>query len=326
MAWWTRPLVRFGVALALPLTIPALIIAILWVLPGDPAEIICPREICDGTDALAERWNLHRGPVWFYWQWLTSALEGDFGNSWRVQQGVPVAELLWESLPTTAALVLLALGVLLLGAVAAALGWLPRGLDPLWQIVGLAPAVIGALYCAAKIEITYGAMSHSGWPSTLRLLLGAVVLGLADGALAAAITGTRSTFEAEARLRYIQMARLRGESVLANTLPNVLPALAGQLRARVLHVLSGTVVVEVVMGIPGLGELLFDGTLAQDFGLVLAAAWAFSLMSAVLLLLQATVEVAVALWVRRSPAGGALAHRGAPEPGSAAVADPGELV
>ncbi|HHO50913.1 MAG TPA: ABC transporter permease subunit [Deltaproteobacteria bacterium] len=323
MAWWTRPLIRLLVALAIPLAIPALITAILWTLPGDPAEIICPREICDGTDALAERWNLHRGPVWFYVHWLTSALGGDFDSSWRVQQGVPVAELLWESLPTTATLVLLALGVLLLGAVLAALGWLPRALDPLWQAVGLAPAVILALYCAARIEISHGALSHSGWPATLRLLMGAGVLGLADGALAAAITGTRATFEAEARLRYVQMARLRGESVLVNTLPNVLPALVGQLRARVLHILSGTVVVEVVMGIPGLGEMLFDGTLSQDFGLVLAAAWAFSLMSAALLLLQALVEVSVALWVRRSPAGISGVLQGEPGP---AVPGPGEAV
>ena len=56
-------------------------------------------------------------------------------------------------------------------------------------------------------------------------------------------------------------------------------------------------------GVPGLGELLFDGTLMQDFGVVLAATWAFSLMSAVLLGSQALAEIAVALWVRSSPSG-----------------------
>ena len=47
--------------------------------------------------------------------------------------------------------------------------------------------------------------------------------------------------------------------------------------------MSGAGIVEVVLGIPGLGELLWEGTLLQDFGVVLAAAWAFALLSGALL-------------------------------------------
>jgi len=289
------------VALALPLVVPAIITAVLWLLPGDPAEIICPPEICDGTEALAASFGLDKGPAQFYLRWITSAARGELGNSWRIMQGFPVAELIWESLPTTALLALMALVPLTFGGVAAALGWLSSRLDAVWQAVGLAPAVILALVCAAFVEINFGARSYDGVAGWLRLGLGAGVLALADGALAATVMGTRASFEEEVKQRYIQIARLRGESAVANALPNLLPALVGQTRARVLHILSGTVVVEVVLGIPGLGELLFDGTLAQDFGVVLAATWAFSLLSALLLLGQAGVEVAVALWVRRAP-------------------------
>lgn len=302
MRWWTRPLVRLGAALLLPLAVPGVITAVLWILPGDPAEIICPPQLCQGTAALAARWGLDQGAWGFYTSWLAEALTGEFGNSWRVQQGFPVAELLWESLPTTTALVLLALVPLTTGSALAAMGWLPRRLDAIWQAVGLAPAVILALFCAARIEIAYGAQSHEGWPQALRLVAGALVLGVSDGAFAAAVVGTRSIFEEEFKRRYVQVAILRGESTLWNALPNVLPALVGQLRGRVLHVMSGTVVVEVVLGIPGLGELLFDGTLLQDFGVVLAATWAFSLLSAALLTVQALAELGVSLWVRRHPA------------------------
>lgn len=297
-----RPLVRLVAALLLPLVVPAVITGVLWVLPGNPADIICPPEICQGTEALAARWGLNEGPWAFYTGWLGNAVQGEFGNSWRVQQGSPVAELLWQALPTTAELVLLAMVPLLLGSLLAALHRLPRRLDVVWQAIGLAPAVILALVGAAWIEISYGALSYSGWPAALRMVCGALVLGFADGAFAAAVIGTRSTFDEEVKQRYIAMAVLRGESALTNALPNVLPALIGQLRARVLHVMSGTVVVEVVVGIPGLGELLFDGTLLQDFGVVLAASWAFSLLSAALLCAQAIGEIAVALHVRRHPA------------------------
>lgn len=303
MSWWIRPLVRLLAAIALPLAVPAVITAALWALPGDPAEIICPPGICDGTEALAARWGLDQGAFHFYVQWLASAVTGDFGASWRVAQGYPVADLLWESLPTTAAVVLLAMAPLMLGSVLAAAGLLPKRVDSIAQVIGLAPAVILALAFAAVVQINFGAASHHGLGSALRIVFAALVLGLADGAFASAVLGTRSLFEEEMKQRYVGIAVLRGESTVANALPNVLPALVGQFRARTLHVLSGTVVVEVVLGIEGLGELLWAGTLLQDFGVVLAAAWAFALLSGALLLAQALSEVAIAMFVRRSPTG-----------------------
>lgn len=296
-------MVRLVAALVLPLLVPAAIVAILWALPGDPVAILCPPGQCPDAAAadLAARWNLDQGPVHYYTTWLMQALQGDFSRSWRVAQGVPVAELLIESAPHTAALMLLTTVPLLLGSALAAMGWLPRSLDGLWQGIGLVPAVILALLFAAVVELNYGARSYEGVPAMLRLVFGALTLALCDGSLGGAITGTRAVFQTEHTRRYVQMATLRGESVLANTLPNVLPALTGQLRSRLLHVLSGAVVVEVVLRIDGLGELLWQGTLLQDFGVVLAAGFGFALLSAGLLCAQAGVETLVALRVRSAP-------------------------
>ncbi|MDP2306189.1 MAG: ABC transporter permease subunit [Pseudomonadota bacterium] len=301
-AWWLRPGVRFVAALLLPFAVPAIITALIWALPGDPAEIICPRELCGGTDALAARWNLDGGPWKFFSAWISSALTGDFGNSWRLQQGVPVADLLAEAVPTTTLLILLGLVPLVLGAIGAATGILPQRADPIASLVGLVPAVVFALLCAAVIELNYGAESFNVEATRFRILLGAVVLGFSDGAFAGATTGVRALFNTERKQRYVTVALLRGERPLANMLPNVTPALAGQLRARVLHLLSGTVIVEVVLRINGIGDLLWGGTLLQDFGVVLAAATAFAALSAALLLVQAATEIIVALVVRRSPA------------------------
>lgn len=303
MTWWTRPLVRMIAALMLPFVVPAIIIGILWALPGDPATILCPPGLCPdlARAELAERWHLDEGPGAFYSAWLSSAMSGDFGRSWRVEQGVSVNELLWGALPQTAALVGLAIIPLFLASVLAAAGWAHRRLDFLWQGFGLVPAVIGALAFAAVVNINYGALSFDGWPGTLRVLLGGLTLGLADGAFAGAVLGTRAVFEEEHKRRYVQMATLRGESTLSNTLPNVLPALAGQFRSRLLHLLSGAVIVEVVLRIDGLGDLLWAGTLVQDFGVVLAAAFGFALLSGVLMFAQATAEIGAAVYSRTSP-------------------------
>ena len=300
--WWAQPLVRALVALALPAAVPALITGLIWVLPGDPASIICPPEICGGTDGLAARWNLDRGPIHFYRSWISGALAGDMGNSWRVLQGVPVRDLLDAAIPNTVTLILLAAVPLLLASVAAGAGWLPRRLDPAFQAVGLLPAVVLALVAAAAVLLQYGAEAHGEQAARVRLLLGALVLGVADGALSGAVAGVRGTFDRERNQPYVLVSLLRGEGELGNMLPNVAGSLAGQLRARLLHLLSGAVVVEAVLRIDGLGDLLWRATILQDFGLVLAAATGFALVSAALLLLQALVEIAVAWHMRRAPA------------------------
>lgn len=297
-----RPGVRLLAALLLPVAVPAIITLLIWALPGDPAEIICPREICGGTDALAARWNLDGGPWKFFSAWILGAVQGDFGNSWRVAQGVPVSELLAEAVPTTFALVLAGFFPLFLGSVGAATGLLPRKVDPAASSIGLVPAVVFALLCAAWVEIGYGAESFNPEATRLRILLGAVVLGFSDGAFAGAVTGVRALFRSERKQRYVGVALLRGERPLSNMMPNVAPALVGQMRARILHLLSGTVVVEVVLRINGVGDLLWGGTLLQDFGVVLAAATTFAALSGALLLVQAATEIVVALVVRRSPA------------------------
>ncbi|MEO0606320.1 MAG: ABC transporter permease subunit, partial [Myxococcota bacterium] len=271
-------LVRWGiVAATLPFAVTAAITLALWALPGDPADILCPPEICEGTALLARAWNLDRGPTQFFVDWTRAAFVGDLGRSWRVMPGVPIAQLVGDALPNTLTLV----GLATLGLAGGSLLGLVRGglarLDALWQLVGLVPAVIVALAAAAWVELTFGLLSYDGTAGRWRLALGVLTLVVADRALGEAVSGTRQVFTTEFRRRYIDIARLRGESIWANALPNVLPTLARQWRARVLAVLSGTVVVEVVLRIEGLGQLLFQGTLRQDFGLVLAATWLFAL-------------------------------------------------
>lgn len=299
--WWTRPLVRLLAALALPLAVPGIITALIWALPGDPAEIICPPEMCAGTAELAARWNLDGGPWQFFTGWVGGALHGEFGNSWRVLQGEPVRNLLNEAVPTTAILLLAGMVPVVLAAIAGASGRVPKGVAPIFSAFGLVPAVVLALLGAAAVELKFGADSFDVEGTRMRILAGALVLGLADGAFSDTLLGVGALFSAERKQRYVQIAVLRGERIFANMLPNLTPALVGQMRARTLQLVSGTVVVEVVLRINGVGDLLWNGTLLQDFGVVIAAATTYAVFSAILLAVQALLEVCVALWVRRAP-------------------------
>jgi ABC-type dipeptide/oligopeptide/nickel transport system permease component len=299
--WWIRPVVRLVAALMLPILVPGIITGLIWALPGDPASLICPPSVCGGTEALARRWNLDGGAIQFFMGWALDAVRGEFGNSWRLFQGMRVSELVGEAIPNTLALVALATLVIGTGVTGAATGWLSPRIDPLLRAGGMVPALVLALVAAAMVELMYGFDSFSESGQMVRLLAGAAVLGLSDGAFTGAVTGTRGLFQRENQQRYVGVAILRGELAIHNTLPNVAPALAGQLRARILHLLSGAVVVEVILRIDGIGDLLWGGTLKQDFGVVLATATLFAVVSGALLLLQALIEIVVALHVRRAP-------------------------
>ena len=299
--WWIRPCVRLLAAMLLPLVVPAVITGFIWSLPGDPASLICPPNICGGTEALARRWNLDGGAVQFFLGWVIDAASLEFGNSWRLHQGMPVLGLLAEAIPTTLILISLATVVVVLGGTFAATGTISRKADATLRVVGLVPALVLGLLGAAFIELTYGFDSFSESGQWARLVVGAVVLGVADGVFSGSVLGTRSTFDSENQQRYVGVAILRGERPIENTLPNVAPALIGQMRARIVHLMSGGVIVEVILRIDGLGSLLWGGTLRQDFGVVLAAATLFAVVSSLLLVIQAVLETLVALHVRRAP-------------------------
>lgn len=300
-------------ALSLPLLVPAIITMIIWALPGDPASTLCPPSTCpaQAKELLIENYSLS-DPFSFLAAWLSKAIFLDFGRSPVSFAGFQVSDLLAGSVPNTTLVMLIALAPILLGTFGAAFSILPKQLDSVLQAIGVVPAVLLALFVVAALTINFG--PSDPWAFTVKLgtadweiapikLLGAgLVLGLADGALSGAVAGTRSVFESEIKQRYIGIALLRGEGAMTNAAPNVLPTVIGQFRGRILHLLSGTVIVEVVLGIDGLGDLLWRGTLDNDYFIVLAAAWGFALLSAVLLFLQAASEVWIALLVRRSPA------------------------
>ena len=302
--WWMRPVVRVILAMGLPFLVPLLIAVLVWAMPGDPASIVCSPEACgEGYEALAARWNLDQGPLHFYTNWMGGALHGDLGVSWSYMTGVEVNELVGESVWATVKLIALAGFVLLFGAIRAASRTMSKWTKTVFRGVGVVPAFILALVGSALITIAFGAESHGTLASSIRLLFGAVALALADASLSGTVEGVEDMVESERRQRYVQIGVLRGENELLNVMPNILPALAGQFRARLLNLLSSAVIIEVILEIDGIGDMLWTGTVEQDFGLVLGCSFAFVVIASFFMLCQAMLEIGTALKVRSSPKG-----------------------
>ena len=88
----------------------------------------------------------------FFFGWISDASRFEFGNSWRLHQGVPVLELLEVAIPTTVVLIALATTVVMLGGFLAPTGWISRKLDPSLRVIGLVPSlVLGLLLKASQV-------------------------------------------------------------------------------------------------------------------------------------------------------------------------------
>ena len=299
--WWLGPLIRVISALALPLLVPAIITTVIWSLPGDPASIICPPEICSGTEVLAKNWNLDQGPVHFFTTWVGNFLQGDMGDSWRYLQGVPVTELIVEAIPNTLILLFASIIPLTIASILGLTQWISKKFDGFLVAFGVLPCLVLGLVFAAIIKIQLGAAAFDDEAYWYRIIAGALTLGLTDGVLSGAIIGFRDIMSNEEKERYAQISILRGETPFGNAFINVVNTLSGQYRGRILQLLSSLVIVEVLLEIDGVGMLLWGGTLFQDFGLVLGATTIFALISSSLLLLQALIEVVVAIQIRKAP-------------------------
>ena len=173
--------------------------------------------------------------------------------------------------------------------------------DPLLVFLSVLPVVVLALLAAAVVELNFAGAGDEGLGYWMRLVAAALTLGIADGALSGSILGNRSMFEQENQQRYVGISILQRREQLLQYTSNLAGALVGQYRSRIVQLLSGAVIVEVIVRVDGFGALLWRGTLMQDFGVVLAAATVFASLSSILLLFQAIVEVVQNLHQRRAP-------------------------
>lgn len=217
-----------------------------------------------------------------YARWLGAAARGDFGYSFYFQ--LPVGQILWPRLLRTAALSLTALmiasGVALGLGVAAARrrgGAADRLCSALVLLGSSTPRLVLALIVlavAARIEgLNIGAptASLSVWGWCLRLLPAALVLCVPLTSLF--LAQTRASVVAGFGRDFVRVARAKGlpeaKILLRHVLRPALNPLVTVFGYSLGGVMSGSVIVEKVLGWPGLGELSVTAVQGRDVPLLL---------------------------------------------------------
>lgn len=284
----------------------AVIYALISLAPGDPAtQLAGPRatpEILAGT---RHRYGLDKPLPVRYWDWITGAVHGDFGVSLQFHQSA--SSIIGPRVGITLLLVVYAfLVVCVLGIGLGVLpGWSRRttSLVTFFSSVGIAvPSFVAALVLIDVFALTLGwfPVLGGGLDKGLRsalwhLTLPAVALAVSWAAYVAQIS--RANVLREADREHVEAARAHGVTNVKvfrrHILHNATPAIVNVSSLTLAGLLTGSVVIESVFGIGGLGSLLVSSVLAKDNNVVLAIVLVFVVSFVVATTLAELVQLAI---------------------------------
>lgn len=260
------------------------IFVVLDLLPGDPALLILGMEARDDTlAALRAQMGLDRPAPVRYLAWIGGMLSGTSGISHTY--AVPVFELITERLAVTVPLALIALVISTLLAVPLGMfaavrrgRWGDYGVMGFSQIGMAIPnfwfGILAILFFAVFLG-WFPAAGFPGWEAgpgvaLWALVLPALSLALPEAAILARVT--RASVLETLGADYVRTARAKGlgeQRVLwGHVLRNALIPMTTILGLQFAFLLAGSIVIESVFSLPGLGRLIFQAVSQRDLVVV----------------------------------------------------------
>jgi len=285
---------RIGHGIFLLFGVSILLFILLQAAPGEFLSDLKlnPQISSETVTALRAQYGLDQPLPVRYWKWLKSSAQGDFGYSFAYN--IPAAKLLWPRARNTLLLSLPA--VLIAWLIAVPLGVLIAGSKRQWvdrlfsattsTLLGLPDVLIAllALLIALKTGMfPVGGMSSAGlqdqstweWLRDLGWHMLLPIAALVVGLLAMILRHVRSSVSDVLESTYMRAAEGHGLPRLKLLFRYALPAAANPLISlfglSVATLLSISLLIEVVLGWPGMGPLLFESILARDFFVVISA-------------------------------------------------------
>ncbi len=275
------------------LAVSVVVFLAMNVLPGDPALNILGIESSeDARAALREQLGLDEPAVFRYFNWIYNALQGDFGISYSY--GVPVSDLIVERIPMTLSLaisgmVLTTVVALVMGITAAS--YHKKAGDWVVMLLSQLGVAIPAFWLSMLLVLLFAVKlrwlppgGFAGWDDPLAamrsLVLPTVSLALVQSAVLARVT--RSSALEVIRHDFVRTARAsgfsRGRVLWRHVLPNALIPIVTIVGLQFAALVSGTIVIENVFYLPGLGRLIFQSISNRDLFTVQALVMMFAVI------------------------------------------------
>jgi peptide/nickel transport system permease protein len=281
---------RRYLAKRLLVAIPSLLIASLIVftlprlIPGDVVQLMLEEKAyAKDIDELRAKLGLNRPLYVQYFEWLGHVARGDLGESLWTRR--PVLEEVSRRLPITFELALYALAFALVIAIPVGVVAAARQ-DSIADLIMRSAAILGLSvpgFWLATLLIVLPAIWWGWRPVTgfvefsrdpighvVQLFLPAAILGIAVGA--ALMRLTRAMLLEVLRQDYVRTAWAKGLRegvvVLKHSLKNALIPVVTILGIQLAQIFSGTVIIESIFQLPGMGRFLFDAILQRDYPVI----------------------------------------------------------
>lgn len=269
---------------------------IVRLLPGDPASFIAGDNLgAAEIAAVRERLGLDQSLLAQFGDYLGGMVRLDFGTS--IITNLSVRDLLWSALPVTVVVATagMLIGTLIavpVGALAAYLSWRGRkGLDQglTWSamVVDQMPSFWVGLLFMLFFVLKLGWFPATGpveWssPGSLAMRLAPAVLVLASTQIATIARITRTSVREVLDEDYIRTARAFGQPGLSTlfrqALRNGMLPVITAMGLSFGRLLGGTVILESIFALPGLGTLLVSSINGRDYPIVQGVVFVYALM------------------------------------------------
>lgn len=246
------------------------------VAPGDPVAVMMEKKADAATiERVREQMGLNDPYSVQYLNFLKNALVGDFGNSYF--QKIPISTLLARGFRVTGTLALFVLIFsIIFGLAMGLLAAVFRGrfLDKLIMAISTLGMAMPSFFLAMILQLIFGlrlkVLPISGAASMKAFILPTISLGVIYGASIARLT--RTNMLDALNQDYIRTARAKGvkekKIVLIHGLKNASIPILTYLGTLIKNILGGSVLVETVFAINGIGSLLVEGIMKRDIPVI----------------------------------------------------------
>jgi peptide/nickel transport system permease protein len=269
------------VSLILSLLVASVIIfCVLEILPGDPAQFILGMNARPDTlAALRTQLGLDAPPLTRYFGWVLGLLQGDFGISYTYR--VPVSELVGQRIGVSVPLAIYALALTIaLAFPAGILAAVRRNTKTDVAVMGVTQIGVAipnfwfAMILVLIFAVTLRWFSAGGfpgwddgfWMGMRALTLPAIALALPQASILARVM--RSSLLDTLGEDYIRSARAKGlserQALWRHALRNALIPVLTIVGLQFAFLLAGTIIIENVFSLPGLGRLIFQAISQRD--------------------------------------------------------------
>ncbi len=263
-------------------------------LPGDAFE--SERVHGKALQLLLHEYGLDRPILVQYWSFLTNAVQGNLGVSFQIR-GLPITPLVTRELSVSAELggtaLLITIGLGTTFGVLAALRqntWVDYTLTSIavvgYSVPSFVLAGLGVLIFSYWLPtITNGVISYPAiWTGTygtlVELSLPAIILGFYTSGQVTRIT--RAAMLEVLQQDYVRTARAKGLKsrvvTVRHALRNALIPLISILGPLVISIITGSVIIENIFGIPGLGKRFVESILSADYNITVAVFTVYALL------------------------------------------------